>query len=58
MTILGPCPCQGCGGEVVLLFDRRILGWLHEDGTFRCPRPDPVDRRTYKRDWMRRYRAR
>lgn len=37
-----------------LVDHQRHLGWLHEDGSLRCP---PVrtglDRRTYKREWMR-----
>lgn len=58
-VILGPCRCQGCGGMVGWLVDhQRPLGWLHEDGSLHCP---PVrtglDRRTYKREWMRRKRA-
>lgn len=58
-VILGPCRCQGCGGEVAWVHDgQQALGWLHEDGTFHCPRPVIRDRRAYNREWMRRYRRR
>jgi hypothetical protein len=36
MILLGPCICQGCGEEVVLLADHRLLGWLHPNGGFAC----------------------
>lgn len=41
--ILGPCPCQGCGAEVVYYVreDGKRLGWLHPTGSYRCPKPGP-----------------
>ena len=56
--ILGPCPCQGCGQEVVYVVDH---GWLHEDGQYRCqviPAGTYESQREYNRLWMRRKRDR
>lgn len=40
--ILGPCRCQGCHEVVVYCVnDRGHLGWLHANGSYRCPRPGP-----------------
>lgn len=37
-VVIGPCICQGCRSEVVMERLGRVwLGWLHEDGSYRCP---------------------
>jgi hypothetical protein len=36
--VLGPVPCQGCGQAVTyVVVGEHHLGWLHDDGRFRCP---------------------
>ena len=60
--ILGPCRCQGCGGEVAYSMLGAVhLGWVHEDGRFTCPRqrvlPAGLTHREYQREWMRQKRA-
>ena len=57
--MLGPCRCQGCGQEVIYEADgERRLGWLHEDGRYRCvPRIKASSRQEYNCLWMRQKRA-
>jgi hypothetical protein len=64
--VLGPCPCQGCGGSVVWIHEPSgAQGWLHEDGRLACPRSYHViqgegrvqRRREYQREYKRRTRA-
>jgi hypothetical protein len=43
--LLGPARCQGCGGLVVYLaLGSQMLGWLHANGSLRCPKPGPKPR--------------
>lgn len=57
--LLGPCKCQGCGEDVVLMRDPQgKLGWLHGSGEFRCDGAPVPGTREYNREWMRRHRAR
>jgi hypothetical protein len=46
-VVLGPCRCQGCGEEVVLVIDADERGWLHANGELRCSRNRARGRRPY-----------